>query len=428
MTYEQTLDYLYNLLPMYQRNGKAAIKKDLTNIRELCFKLGYPQWQFNSIHIGGTNGKGSVSAMLTSILKEAGYKTGMYTSPHLKEFTERIRIHGKELKQKSVVQFVENHRSIIEEVNPSFFELTVAMAFHAFAEEQVDLAVIEVGLGGRLDSTNIITPELSVITNISYDHQDLLGDTLEAIAAEKAGIIKKYTPVVVGEMCEETKHVFIEQADSLKAPITFASESVKIVRKERQLQWQVYEVEGELEGLEGVYKLDLAGDYQAKNLATCICAVNQLIEDGWNISPQAVKNGLKKVIRNTGFLGRMQLLSENPRVICDTGHNEAGVTAVFEQLADISYDQLHIVWGMVNDKEHGKILNLLPKDATYYFAQPNVPRGLDTSKLAGIAKAFDLKGKSYDSVELALTQAKQDAKVNDLIFVGGSTFVVAEVV
>lgn len=428
MTYPETLEYLYRLLPMYQRQGKVAFKKDLTNIRELCFRLQFPQWHFNSVHIGGTNGKGSVSAMMASILKEAGYKIGLYTSPHLKSFTERIQINGKEMSPKAVIQFVEAHKDLIEEIKPSFFELTVAMAFSVFAKEAVDLAVVEVGLGGRLDSTNIITPEISVITNISYDHQEMLGNTLESIASEKAGIIKKYTPVVIGEKHKETEGVFIQAARKLQAPIMFASDKINITVKSQDLYSQTFEVKGEInEELQTTYKLGLAGDYQMQNLAICLCTVDRLIEDGWEIPVKAIKRGLKKVRQNTGFAGRMQVLSETPLTICDTAHNEAGIESVMKQIRSMHHEEIHIVWGMVNDKQHDEILKLMPKDAKYYFAKPDMPRGLDVTELKGKCEKHGLKGETFNSVKLALNTAQKNAGTNDLVFVGGSTFVVAEV-
>jgi dihydrofolate synthase/folylpolyglutamate synthase len=430
--FSQTLSYLYSLLPMYQRDGSSAFKKGLENTERLCWELGLPQWQFQSIHVGGTNGKGSVSSMLNSVLMESGYKTGLYTSPHLQSFTERIRINGKEISQRKVVNFVEKNRHLIESIGPSFFEFTVAMAFHFFAEAEVDIAVIEVGLGGRLDSTNIIKPEMSVITNISYDHQDMLGDTLTKIAGEKAGIIKKYTPIVIGERHPETDPVFIKKATEEGAPLFFAQDTVEVTESIVSLKGQQMSgfmmVEDEKEAFS--YLLDQKGSYQTKNMVTALKAIEVMIEDGWEIDQKAIKKGLAKTAINSGLAGRMQQLSERPMIYCDTGHNEAGVKAVFEQLNEIAHDQLHIVWGMVNDKDHDKILSLLPQDAKYYFVKPDVPRGLNAEKLAEKAAKFQLRGEVFSSVADGLIAAHQNAVANekDLVFVGGSTFVVAEIV
>ncbi|MEZ4849912.1 MAG: folylpolyglutamate synthase/dihydrofolate synthase family protein [Bacteroidia bacterium] len=430
--FSQTLAYLYSLLPMYQRDGSVAFKKGLENTEKLCWELGLPQWQFHSIHVGGTNGKGSVSSMLNSVLMESGYKTGLYTSPHLQSFTERIRINGKEISQRKVVDFVEKRRHLIETISPSFFEFTVAMAFHFFAEAEVDIAVIEVGLGGRLDSTNIIKPEMSVITNISYDHQAMLGDTLGQIAGEKAGIIKKYTPVVIGERHPETDSVFVEKAALEGAPLFFAQDTIKVTEAIPNLKGQ--EIRGvisrEEEQEEFAYQIDQRGNYQTKNLITTLKAIDVMIEDGWEIDAKAIKKGLAKTATNSGLSGRMQKLSQKPLIFCDTAHNEAGVKDVLEQLTRIPHDQLHIVWGMVNDKDHDKILALLPKNAKYYFVKPDVPRGLDAGKLAEKAAIYQLKGEIFNSVADGLIAAHQNAVVseNDLVYVGGSTFVVAEVV
>ena len=427
-TYEETLEYLYRLLPMYQRQGKAAFKKDLTNINKLCFQLGFPQWKFKSIHLGGTNGKGSVSSMLASILQEAGYKTGLYTSPHLKSFTERIRVNGREISQKQLIHFVNQHQEMIEAIQPSFFEMTVAMAFEHFAQQEVDIAVIEVGLGGRLDSTNIISPELSVITNISMDHQSILGDSLEAIAGEKAGIIKKYTPVVIGETHAKTREVFKRKAEEMEADIYFASEEIIVERTSFDMHHQHFNISGNLsKELHKSYQLDLAGQYQAQNLATCMCAIEQLRRDVWEITPRAIQKGLKGIIKNTGLLGRMQVLNTQPLIICDTGHNEAGVQAIITQLAEIPHEQLHLVWGMLDDKDHEAILGLLPKHAHYYFVKPDVPRGMDAGLLSQKAAEFGLEGLVCKRVDTGLTKAQAAAANSDLILVGGSMFVVAEV-
>ena len=433
--FSETLDYLYSLLPMYQRDGSSAFKKGLENTEKLCWELGLPQWQFQSVHIGGTNGKGSVSSMLNSVLMEAGYKTGLYTSPHLQSFTERIRINGKEISQQEIIDFVETQKGLIEGVSPSFFELTVAMAFHFFAEAEVDIAIIEVGLGGRLDSTNIIKPELSVITNISYDHQAMLGDTLGEIAREKAGIIKKFTPIVIGEKHIETDQVFIEKAGNEGAPLFFAQDSIKISEISanqygQQISVSITPEDEDEEARELTFQLDQRGNYQAKNLVTLLKSIEVMREDGWEIDDKAIARGLSKISINSGLAGRMQQLSANPKIFCDTAHNEAGVSEVLSQLSSIDHDKLHIVWGMVDDKDHDQILALLPKNATYYFVKPDVPRGLNPLTLQEKAEAHELLGKVFSSVADGLIAAHQNAvsEENDLIFVGGSTFVVAEVV
>ena len=428
-TFTQTLDYLYGLLPAYQKQGASAFKKDLSNIKELCWELGLPQWQINSIHIAGTNGKGSVASMLTSILMKAGYKVGLYTSPHLHEFTERIRINGKEIPRKEVVAFVQDNRMLIEKVEPSFFELTVAMAFDYFARMEVDIAVVETGLGGRLDSTNILTPEMSIITNISYDHQALLGDTLAEIAGEKAGIIKKYTPVVIGESDEETQAVFLAKAGVEEAPLVFADQEMKaeLISQDWDsqtiaLSWEDEYGDEEMEQ----YKLDLTGNYQINNVRTVIAAVRVLREDGWEIDEKALKKGLRSVCKTAGLRGRMEKLGEKPLILCDTGHNEAGVQAASRQLKEKFDGQIHIVWGMVSDKDHVRVLAHLPRDARYYWVTPEINRGLSALSLQLKAEALGLNGGIFDGVEEGLKAALEVASEEDLIFIGGSTFVVGE--
>ncbi|MDX2247800.1 MAG: folylpolyglutamate synthase/dihydrofolate synthase family protein [Bacteroidia bacterium] len=426
-TFSETLQYLYTFLPMYQRQGPVAFKKGLGNIQELCWALEQPQWKFKSIHIAGTNGKGSVSAMLNSVLMEAGYKTGMYTSPHLLSFTERMRVNGKEISQKEVVEFVEKTQPMIERMKPSFFELTVAMAFDFFAREEVDIAVIEVGLGGRLDSTNIIHPELSVITNISYDHTDLLGNTLGLIAEEKAGIIKRFTPVIIGEKHPETTAIFKEKAKLMEAPVFWAEDMFEVNNThttEKGMAMNVTDKEEEDDSLS--FEVDQRGDYQQKNLVTTLAALKVLNEEGWEISDKAIRNGLSKTTSNSRLAGRMQILATKPTTICDTGHNEGGIRLVIEQLNKMEKNHLHFVLGMVSDKDHDKILALLPKDATYYFVKPNVPRGLDASILSKKAEAHGLKGETFDRVTDGVIAARKNAGSEDLIFIGGSTFVVAD--
>ncbi len=405
MNYQQTLTYLFEQLPMYQRMGKAAYKSDLTNTIELCKILGNPENKFKSIHVAGTNGKGSTSHMLASVFQEAGYKVGLYTSPHLKDFRERVKINGEMISENYVVDFVEKYKSQFELINLSFFEWTVGLAFTFFSEQKVDIAIIETGLGGRLDSTNVVTPELSIITNIGIDHTQFLGETLKEIAGEKAGIIKTNIPVVISEEQEEIKTVFNDKANALNSPIYFASKVIK-----------------------NTYESDLKGLYQAKNIKGVVLAISILKENGWMITEDNLKNGLLNVVENTGLLGRWQTLITDPLVICDTGHNEAGIKEVLTQLSHIKYNKLHVVFGAVNDKSIDKILDMLPKTATYYFCQAKIPRALDVNELSVLAKAKGLKGVSFKSVAEALLGAKNKADKDDLIFVGGSTFVVAEVI
>ena len=407
MNYQQTLQYMFERLPMFQRQGASAFKKDLGNITKLCNYLNNPQNTFKSIHVGGTNGKGSTSHMLASVLQEAGYKTGLHTSPHLKDFRERIRVNGKMAEENFVVEFVEAHKSFIEANQLSFFELTVGMAFEYFKRQQVDVAIIEVGLGGRLDSTNIITPELSVITNIGLDHTAFLGDTLNAIAGEKAGIIKQNIPVVIGERQEETTAVFDTAAEKNNAPIVYASD------------YEFPNLESELKGA-----------YQQKNKATVQQAVAVLNErTAFTVCNRALVVGIKNVVSNTGLLGRWQIIQEsNPKIVCDTGHNKEGLTYVMRQLEEESYKHLHIVLGVVSDKDLRSILPLFPKEATYYFSKPDVPRGLSEEDLQQKAAAFDLHGKKFKKISEALEAAKNASNTEDLVFVGGSTFVVAEII
>lgn len=403
MTYQETLDWLFVQLPMYQRQGKTAFKKDLTNINLLADELKNPQQKFKTIHVGGTNGKGSTSHMLASILQEAGYKVGLYTSPHLKNFTERIRINGKEIHKRTVTSFVKKHKTFFEKQQLSFFEMTVGMAFWYFAREKVDIAIIEVGLGGRLDSTNIITPEVSVITNIGLDHTQFLGETLPEIASEKAGIIKQNIPVVIGERQKEVENVFLKKIKELNATISFASDE------------------------DYNHKTDLLGDYQKNNSKTVVTAIKKL--NGFKISEENIKNGLLNVVKNTNLKGRWQILQEeNPKIICDTAHNKEGLSYVLKQLKNEDYNQLHIVLGVVSDKKLEGILSMFPKKAVYYFCKPNIPRGLSEKVLQGKANEFDLKGDVFSSVNQAFKSAKIYAEKKDVIYVGGSTFVVAEVI
>ncbi|MDW7691880.1 folylpolyglutamate synthase/dihydrofolate synthase family protein [Flammeovirgaceae bacterium SG7u.111] len=424
MTYQETLDYMYSRLPMYQRVGGVAFKKNLDNILALCEHLGNPQHSFRSIHVAGTNGKGSCTHMLSAIFQASGYKTGLYTSPHLKSFTERVKVDGKEILEEQVVDFIESTRSIIEEISPSFFEITVAMAFDHFAKQEVDIAIIEVGLGGRLDSTNILSPLACLITNIGLDHTDMLGETLPEIAFEKAGIIKENTPVVIGEKHLETTPVFTEQARLKNAPITFAQDNISVERN----------IAGELAILvEGKFlleniTLDLLGEHQIHNLKGVVSLLQQQpIRQAFKLAPKNTKVALAQVCSLTGLKGRWQKLGGNPLTYCDTGHNEDGLKTIFKQLPNYQFEELHLVLGTVNDKKLEKILGLFPKEATYYFCKPNVPRGLDAEIFKEKAGEYGLKGQTYPSVMEALQAAKAKASVKDFIFVGGSTFVVAEI-
>ena len=404
MNYQETLLWMFNQLPMFQHQGRKALNHKLDNIKALTAILNHPEKKFKSLHIAGTNGKGSSSHMLASVLQQAGYKVGLYTSPHLKDFRERIKINGKEIPEKEVVFFIENHKKFFEENHLSFFEMTVGLAFDYFAKEQVDIAVIEVGLGGRFDSTNVITPEVSLITNISKDHMDILGDTLPKIAVEKAGIIKKEVPVVISEYNEQTASVFIEKARKENAPIIFAS------------------------SISTDLKTDLNGIYQKKNIKGVLAVLDFLRNDFWEISEEDIQLGLLNVVKNTGLKGRWQTLSKNPTIVCDTGHNEAGISYVVEQILQQKFTDLHIVLGFVKEKDVEHVLDLFPKNAHYYFCKPNIPRGLEVRKLFEIASKKNLIGQAYESVEKALNAAKENANPTDFIFIGGSTFVVAEVV
>lgn len=405
MTYQDTLNWMFAQLPMYQRQGESAYKTDLSNTLKLTKHLNYPERDFKSVHIAGTNGKGSTSHMLASVLQEAGYRVGLYTSPHLKDFRERIRINGKEVSKQFVISFIKRNKPFFEKNELSFFEMTVGMAFEYFSKQQVDIAIIEVGLGGRLDSTNIIIPEVSVITNIGLDHTKFLGSTLEAIAFEKGGIIKPNIPVVIGETQKETKPVFIELAEKNNSNIVFADKEVK-----------------------EVYKSDLLGSYQAKNMITVIQTIKELKTKGFKITKTHIKKGLGNSLKNTGLLGRWQVLKENPKVVCDTGHNREGLFHVMKQLLNEKHESLHIVFGVVNDKDMSSIIDLLPKHATYYLCKPNISRGLDANKLKQIFIEHKFKAEAYNSVNEAYKKALEIAKISDLIFIGGSTFVVAEII
>ncbi|MBB2150934.1 bifunctional folylpolyglutamate synthase/dihydrofolate synthase [Pedobacter gandavensis] len=427
MNYKQTLDYLYSKLPMFTRVGAIAYRKDLHNTIAMCEQLGNPQDKFKTIHVGGTNGKGSTSHMLAAILQQAGYKTGLYTSPHLKDFRERIRINGEMIPENFVIDFVKDQQSLMEKLQPSFFEVTVAMAFSHFEKEKVDIAIIEVGLGGRIDSTNIINPELSVITNISLDHTNILGTTLPEIATEKAGIIKKNVPIVIGETQPETKDIFIKKATETNSPIYFADQELQLQLLQNTGKHLNVAISNGTTTLYPHLELDLNGSYQRKNILTVVEAIQILKQLGFQIDNEAVYTALKNVKGITGLQGRWQMLSENPLVICDTGHNIAGITEVMKNINDTPHDQLHIVIGMVKDKDISGVLQLLPKDAHYYFCQPELERALPATELAEQAKNYNLIGDVFLNVQLAFHAAKDNANANDLVFIGGSTFVVAEV-
>ncbi len=429
MNYQETLDFLFNSLPMFQRVGASAFKNDLSNTLLLCEHLGNPERKFKSIHVAGTNGKGSTSHTLAAIFQAAGYKTGLYTSPHLKSFTERIRIDGQEIPESAVVQFVAENKDFLDELKPSFFEMTVGMAFWFFAEQEVDIAVIEVGMGGRLDSTNVITPELSIITNIGYDHMQFLGETLPKIAGEKAGIIKLKVPVIISQTQEETTEVFIAKAKEMNAPIVFADSKFDIKRlgENRKGNSVLAEFEVSSDSKKAILEFGLLGNYQKHNLPGILQGVDELRKQGWEISEKALSQGLGEVSILTGLKGRWQILGENPTVIADTGHNEPGIREILAQLETYTFEQLWMVIGMVQDKDISKILALLPKEAKYVFCNAQIPRALVAENLAEKALEFELKGEIIPDVNDALKFARKNAGQDDLIFVGGSTFVVAEI-
>ena len=427
MTYQQTLDYLFSNLPMFTRIGAAALKPDLTNTISLCKILGNPETKFKTIHVAGTNGKGSTSHMLASVLQESGLKVGLYTSPHLKDFRERIKVNGEMIPEQNVIDFVKNYQSDFEEIKPSFFEWCVALCFDYFASKKVDVAIIETGLGGRLDSTNVIFPELSVITNIGWDHTNLLGDTLAKIAYEKAGIIKPKIQVIVGEYLDETKTIFIQKAKEEKAPISFTQDEFETLNFISKNQFTRCDIFKNSELIYENIELDLGGNYQQKNILTTIHSVEHLKKIGYPISESNIKNGFKNVKRNTGLMGRWQILHQHPLTVCDTGHNVNGIEYVVEQINQNSFKKLHMVIGMVNDKDISKVLSILPKNASYYFCNANIPRSLPVKELQNQAMKFDLVGEIFTSVQNAFDAAKNNASPDDMIFIGGSTFVVAEI-
>ena len=436
MTYQQTINYLYAQLPMYSRIGAAAYKEDLHNTIALCNAIDNPQTKFKSIHIAGTNGKGSTSHMLAAMLQQAGYKTGLYTSPHLKDFRERIKINGEMISEDFVVDFVERTKTVSEEIKPSFFELTVAMAFDYFEKEKIDIAIIETGLGGRLDSTNIITPLLSIITNIGYDHMDLLGNTLEKIASEKAGIIKPNVPVIIGEYLPETKNIFIEKATQCHAPIYFAQDEYAVSNIHYTMQLLSCDITSTEHNITETFELDLNGFYQTKNIRTVLCAEGILTQLGFPIKNEDEKQALKKVKKLTGLYGRWDVISSNPTIILDVAHNEDGIKQLLNQLSIVSRESsvvsrekaaLHFIIGMVKDKDISKVLSILPKNAQYYFCNAHIERAFPHKELQEKAKTFELHGESFDDVNEAIKAAKLNAAADGIIIVCGSVFLVAEV-
>lgn len=427
--YQQTIEYLYERLPMFQRVGAGAFKKDLTNIRALLEALGQPQHNWPCIHVAGTNGKGTVSHLLSSIFQAAGFKTGLYTSPHYRDFRERIKINGRLIAEDRVVEFVARHKELIETIRPSFFEITVAMAFVAFAEEGVDMAIIETGLGGRLDSTNVVEPVLSVITNISYDHQEFLGDTLPEIAGEKAGIIKNNTPVVIGKTQEETRAVFTEKAMQMTAPLIFADGKYRAERlawDDSYTYFNVYEVSTGHLRFENLV-LNAHGPFQAENLATVLAALD-VLKPMYPTLAAHWRTALREMKWLSNYIGRWQLLQQNPRVITDSAHNEGGLRLVMEELRQLPHKKLHLVLGVVKDKSPDKVLALLPPDARYYFTRAAIPRAMEAETLREKAADFGLTGQAYPDVKTAMDAAIEAADpLDDLVFVGGSTFVVADI-
>jgi len=427
MDYPQTIDFLFNRLPMFSRIGAAAFKNNLDNELALCDFLGNPHRKFRTVHVGGTNGKGSVSHMLASVFQTAGYKTGLYTSPHLRDFRERIKINDKPVRKEFVVDFTERVGNLISEIEPSFFELTVAMAFEYFAQEHVDIAIVEVGLGGRLDSTNIITPDLSVITNISYDHMNMLGDTLEKIAFEKAGIIKPFIPVVVGEHQPAISAVFEKMAEDQSADLSFADQQRFIAEWKFENHKLVAEVTSPHSNDKQYYYLDLTGIYQTRNLLTVLESVHILRAKGWNLPEEKVKKALSRVKKLTGLYGRWELIHQQPMIVLDVGHNEEGIRQITRQIEITDHEELHVVIGLVKDKEIEKILALLPRHANFYFTKAQIPRALPEEQLAEKAHTLGLKGDPYPDVNTALQTALNNCSKKDLIVVCGSVFVVGEV-
>ncbi len=421
MTYDETVTYLFNCAPPFQQVGGAAYKEGLSTTIELDNHLGNPHRKFRTIHVAGTNGKGSTSHTLAAILQESGYKVGLYTSPHLIDFRERMRVNGIPASKEYVIDFVEKHKSFFEPLQPSFFELTTAMAFNYFAEQEVDIAVIEVGLGGRLDCTNIITPELCIITNISLDHTQFLGSTLQEIASEKAGIIKSGIPVVIGETTPETKEVFANKTKECNAPVTFAEEEALLTVATPVENGYRY-----TSSIFGEFNGELGGDYQQKNTNTLLSAIRILLDKGFAITKKSLRKGFADVCSLTGFMGRWQKIQDNPRVVCDAGHNIGGIRYITEQLERVDCRQLRIVFGMVNDKDITSVLKMMPKSATYYFTQASIKRAMPAGELKAMAQGFGLNGNSHPTVKQALEAAMAESSNDDFIFVGGSCFIVAD--
>jgi len=426
MTYQQAIRYLYQKLPLYSSIGIRAYKADLTNTLALCKFLGQPQEKIRSIHVAGTNGKGSTSHMLAAIFQEHGYKTGLYTSPHLKDFRERIRINGRMIRKRSVARFVETVNAVATQIGPSFFELTFVMALQYFAEEQVDIAIIETGLGGRLDSTNVIMPEVSVITNIGFDHMDILGKTLDRIAFEKAGIIKKKIPAVIGETTEVTRNVFLARARELDAPLFFAEDIYHLHRAQLAKKSLEVTLENCSDGNLRPFKLDLGGLYQQKNLRTVITATD-VLKERYSLEENKIRAALRHVKRRTGLHGRWEVIRTRPLVVLDVAHNADGISQVIDQIRRTRYRALHMIFGMVRDKETDPVLALLPREATYYFTRAHIPRALPEQDLSRLAAVFGLQGETYQDVNQALRSALASAAPEDLIVVCGSVFVVGEV-
>ncbi len=422
MNYEQAIRYIYDQLPMFQQVGWRAYKAGLDNIEAFCEHLGNPQNRFRSVHVGGTNGKGSSAHLLAAVLQAAGYRVGLFTSPHLKDFSERIRINGQTIEKQAVADFVSSYQGFMSALEPSFFEMSTALAFAYFAEHKIDIAIVEVGMGGRLDATNILKPEISLITNISYDHQAFLGDTLPKIAAEKAGIIKKNTPIILSERQEAVAEVFEKKAKEENAALYFADQEFEI----KHLNGKKYTVSKNGKWYFSDLTCELQGNYQTKNIGG-VLKVLELLEPKWKVGKAHIEAGFASITQTTGLKGRWQILGEKPLIVADTAHNEGGIRWVTEQLAEINYENLHIVFGVVGDKDRSPILQLLPKNAKYYFCQAQIPRALDAKTLTEEAQVFGLQGLTIPDVNTAFQYAKTQAKPTDMIYVGGSTFVVAEI-
>jgi len=427
MTYEECLDYLYSKLPMFSRIGSAALKNNLDNTLKLCEFLDNPQSKFKSVHIAGTNGKGSVSHMIASIFQEAGYKTGLYTSPHLKDFRERIRINGKMIEEQEVLNLTLKLIPIIEEIEPSFFEATVAMAFNYFNENQVDIAIIETGLGGRLDSTNVITPEISIITNIGYDHMNILGDSLVQIASEKAGIIKKNVPIIIGRKNDETNNVFISKSIEMNSELTFSKDTYDSIINAITPETISVQLNDKENGEQFNIICDLPGIYQKENITTVATAFRILNKKGWKLDKDALLNGFKNTKSNTSLFGRWDVLNKNPMIVLDVAHNEDGITSLVRHLAQFKFNKIHFILGFSKDKDFKKILEMLPNDAMFYFTSAHSPRALEHSELLEIATNKKMKGESFDDVNTAIKSAIKKAGQNDLIIVSGSIYVVGDV-